>query len=102
MPENACPPSAASLASAEQRVREFLAQKQWRKARDEAKALVKKERERFLPLLLRANIGLAKEMQAKGQISEAQQVLSYLAGIATVEQLRAAELELSSGDDVGN
>jgi tetratricopeptide (TPR) repeat protein len=86
-----CGPSAVA---AEQRAREFLAQNQWRKARDELKPLTKLDRARFLPLLIRANIGLSREMMAKGQVAEAQQVLSYLAGIATTEQLRAAEQEV--------
>ena len=85
----------ASVVAAEQRAREFLAGQKWRKARDELKPLVKADRDRFLPLLIQANLGLAREMMAKGQSSEAQQVLSYLATIAPAEQLRAVELELS-------
>src|SRR5687768_9642812 len=85
-----------SVVAAEQRARDFLAQKQWRKARDELKPLVKADRPRFLHLLIKANIGLSREMTAKGQVAEAQQVLSYLAGIATSEQMRAAELELTT------
>jgi tetratricopeptide (TPR) repeat protein len=87
---------APSVVAAEQRAREFLAQKQWRKARDELKPLTKMDRPRFLPLLIKANIGLSREMMAKGQVAEAQQVLSYLASIATSDQLRAVELEMTS------
>ena len=84
-----------AVIAAEQRARESLPQNQWRKAREELKPLTKMDRPRFLPLLIKANIGLSREMMAKGQVSEAQQVLSYLAGIATTEQLRTAEQELS-------
>jgi tetratricopeptide (TPR) repeat protein len=87
---------APSVVAGEQRAREFLAQKQWRKARDELKPLTKIDRPRFLPLLIKANIGLSREMMAKGQVAEAQQVLSYLATIATSDQLRAVDLEMTS------
>lgn len=89
---------APSTIAAEQRAREFLARGQWRKARDELKPLTKIDRPRFLPLLIKANIGLSREMMARGQVEEAQQVLSYLAGIATADQMRMAELELGGAD----
>ncbi len=84
-----------SVVAAEQRAREFLAQEKWRKARDELKPLVKADRGRYLPLIIQANLGLARQMMAKGLVSEAQQVLSYLATIAPAGQLRAVELELA-------
>ena len=87
---------APDLITAEQRARELLAQRQWRPARDELKKLTKLDRPRFLPLLIRANIGLSREMTAKGQVAEAQQVLSYLAGIASIDELRAAEQDLTA------
>jgi tetratricopeptide (TPR) repeat protein len=88
------------VVAAEQRAREFLAQGKWRKARDEIKPLVKTDRARYLPLLIEANVGLAREMVAKGQVTEARQVLAYLATIAPAEQLRTVELEIAghSGD----
>ena len=101
----ATPPSSTSHAlppavvAAEQRAREFLAQAKWRKARDELKPLVKSDGPRYLPLLIQANIGLAREMMAKGQVSEAQQVLSYLATLAPSDQLRTLELELAGKSD---
>ena len=99
----ALPPASlpASVVAAEQRAREFLAAQKWRKARDELKPLVKADRDRFLPLLVQANIGLAREMMSKGQVSEAQQVLSYLATIAPAEQLRSVELELAGQSGAG-
>ena len=92
---NPQPSLSPSAVAAEQRAREFLAQGKWRKARDELKPLVKSDRARHLPLLIEANLGLAREMLSKGQVSEAQQVVAYLATIAPAEQLRAIELELA-------
>jgi tetratricopeptide (TPR) repeat protein len=95
-PPSTVPPSSlpAAVVAAEQRAREFLAAQKWRKARDELKPLAKTDRDRFLPLLIQANLGLAREMMSKGQVTEAQQVLNYLATIAPGDQLRAVELEL--------
>jgi thioredoxin-like negative regulator of GroEL len=82
--------------AAEQRARQFLAQSKWRKARDELKPLVKLDRERYLPLLIDANVGLARDMIARGQVSEAQQVLAYLATIAPADRLRGLEVEMAA------
>lgn len=87
-------PSPISTLDFESKVRALLAQEKWRQARDELKTLVKSDRPRFLPLLVEANIGLARKMIAGGQISEARQVLSYLATIAPPEQYRGLELEI--------
>ena len=82
--------------AAERRAREFLTQGKWRKARDEVKPLVRAFRAQFLPLLIEANVGLAREMAGKGQLAEARQVMAYLATIAPPEQIRALELETSA------
>jgi len=66
----------------------------WRKAREEIKPLVKLDRARFLPLLIEANMGLAREMVSKGHIPEARQVLAYLATIAPREQLVGLEVDI--------
>ena len=87
--------SAPSAHPAEPRVRTLLAEEKWRQARDELKALIKADRAHFLPLLIQANIGLARKMLAGGQAAEARQVLSYLATIAPPSELRALELELA-------
>jgi tetratricopeptide (TPR) repeat protein len=89
----ALPPS---VAAAERRAREYLAQGKWRKARDEVKPLVKGFRAHFLPVLIEANVGLAREMAAKGQVAEARQVMAYLATVAPAEQIRALEIEIAS------
>ena len=84
--------SSASLPSAtvavdpqEQRARSFFAAGKFRKAREEFKLLCKRDRPRYLPLLIEANLGLVEEMLAKGQNSEAQQVIAYLKTIAPAE-----------------
>ena len=88
-----------SLVAAEQRTREYLAQSKWRKAREQVKPLVKLDRARFLPLLIAANMGLARELVAKGQVAEAQQVLAYLTTITPREQLVGLEVEILSRSD---
>jgi tetratricopeptide (TPR) repeat protein len=88
-----------SIVAAEQRTREFMAQSKWRKAREEVKPLVKLDRARFLPLLIEANMGLAREMVSKGHIPEARQVLAYLATIAPREQLIGLEVDILGRSD---
>jgi hypothetical protein len=68
-----------------------LDQGKWRKARDGAKELWKKDKGRYGALLIAANVGLAEELIAKGLLSEATQVIDYLKNIAppeTVAQLK--------------
>ena len=43
----------------------WMREGRWRKARDAAKELVKRERERYIPLLIEANVGLTREMFGK-------------------------------------
>jgi tetratricopeptide (TPR) repeat protein len=83
----------------EKRAREFLAAGRFRKAREELKLLCKIDRAKYLPLLIQANQGLAKEMLSKGMVSEAQQVLAYLKTIASPAELRALELQMASKSD---
>jgi len=64
---------------------EFLRNGKFRKARDAFKSLNKSQPVRALPLLIDANLGLANEMMAKGQVSEANQVLAYLKTIAPAD-----------------
>lgn len=82
-----------SASQLEQRARQFLASGKFRKAREDLKLLCKQDRARYLPLLVQANIGLAREMLAKGMTSEAQQVLAYLKTIASAADLTLLELE---------
>lgn len=88
------------LPEEERRIREFLLQARWRKARDEAKPLAKLDRARYLPLLIEANAGLVREMLKKKQNSEARQVVAYLKTIAPKEvwQPLEAEIAIASND----
>ena len=79
MPETPVTPAQLAL---EQSGLEFLRNGKFRKARDAFKSLNKLQPSRALPLLIEANLGLANEMMAKGQVSEANQVLAYLKTIA--------------------
>lgn len=83
------------VGSAEARARKYLAEGRWRKARDEIKSILKYNPALYKPLLIEANIGLARQMLMKGQVSEAKEVLGYLRSIASPEQLCALELEFS-------
>lgn len=64
-----------------------LAAGRFRKARDLYKELCKRDRQKHLPRLIEANRSLADQMLARGQVSEAQQVLAYLASIAPAGEL---------------
>ncbi|MEI7924470.1 MAG: hypothetical protein WCJ40_21390, partial [Planctomycetota bacterium] len=92
-PDNKNTPSAMS--SQERVARDLLASGRFRKARDEFKVLCKADRQKYLPLLVEANVGLAREMLGKNMVEEARQVLVYLKTIARPEQLRVLELELN-------
>lgn len=72
------PVATDALSAREQRARAWLAEGKFRKARDEFKELCKIDRARFLPLLVDANLGLAREMTAKGMVREAEQVIAYV------------------------
>jgi tetratricopeptide (TPR) repeat protein len=80
----------------EARARDFLAQGRYRKARDDFKMLCRSDRAKYLPLLVQANVGLAREMLAKGLVSEAEQVVAYLKTIAPAAELHGLELELAN------
>ena len=77
----------------EREARACLESGKFRKARDFAKRLCKADRAQFLPLLVKANVGLAQEMLGKGLVSEAQQVIAYL---KTIDPASALELEAAA------
>jgi hypothetical protein len=68
-----------------------LRQGKWRRARDLAKELCKQDKARYLPLLIAANEGLARELLSRGQTSEAAQVVAYLKTIAPPEVVAALQ-----------
>ena len=59
----------------------------WRKARDAAKELCKKDRGRYLVLLIRANVGLVRDMLGKGLVKDAETVMTYLATFAPADTM---------------
>lgn len=77
-------------------VLELMRLERWRKARDAAKDLCKKDRGRYLQLLIDANVGLVREMLSKGLLKEAATVIDYLATIASAEQVAALRMEVAS------
>jgi tetratricopeptide (TPR) repeat protein len=83
-------------AELEARARADLAAGRWRQARDAFKLLCKLERSTFQPLLVEANVGLARAMLAKGLISDARQVLTYLRTIALPTDVAALEREIAA------
>ncbi|MEO0017074.1 MAG: hypothetical protein RLZZ522_357 [Verrucomicrobiota bacterium] len=68
----------------------------WRKARDAAKELCKKDRGRYLVLLIRANVGLVREMLGKGLVKEAETVVSYLATFAPADTMALLRAEMAA------
>ncbi|MFA7344153.1 MAG: hypothetical protein WC003_07600 [Terrimicrobiaceae bacterium] len=68
----------------------------WRNARDLAKDLCKKDRVRYLPLLVEANAGLAHDLASRGLLSDARTVVDHLKTIAPPERVASLEAFLSS------
>jgi hypothetical protein len=77
------------------RAMESLSAGKWRKARDQAKELCKKDRSRYLPLLIEANVGLARDMIARKLLSDAKSVVDYLKTIAPPAVVGPIEAALS-------
>lgn len=71
----------------------------WRKARDTAKELYKKDRTKYLPLLVAANTGLAQEMLDRGLVKDAETVIAYLKTIAPTATVEALESRMRQGKD---
>jgi tetratricopeptide (TPR) repeat protein len=68
----------------------------WRKARDAAKDLCKRDRGRYLALLIEANIGLVRELLGKGLAKDATTVVAYLDTIAPPAVVAALRIELAT------
>ncbi len=78
------------------KVLHFMAAGLWRKARDAAKELCKKDRVRYLVLLIRANVGLVREMLGKGLVKEAETVVAYLATFAPADTMALLRVEMAT------
>ncbi len=74
----------------------FIQADRWRKARDAAKELCKRDRARYLDLLIQANVGLAREMLGKGLIKEAETVATHLASFAPPETVALLRQEMAT------
>ena len=68
----------------------------WRKARDAAKELCKKDRGRYLVLLIRANVGLVRDMLGKGLVKDAETVMTYLATFAPADTMAMLRAEMAA------
>jgi hypothetical protein len=73
----------------------LMAEGRWRKARDAAKDLCKRDRARYLVLLIEANVGLARDMAARGLAKDAATVVAYLETIASPAVVAALREELA-------
>ena len=68
----------------------------WRKARDAAKTLCRKDRGRYLDLLIGANAGLVREMLGKGLVKDAETVVAYLETFAPAETVAMLRAEMAA------
>ena len=78
------------------KVLQLMAGGLWRKARDAAKELCRKDRGRYLVLLIRANVGLVREMLGKGLVKEAETVVAYLATFAPADTMALLRAEMAA------
>lgn len=74
----------------------LLGKGKWRQARDEAKLLCKKDRNKYLPLLVFANIGLFRDLLSRSLSSDAQSVLDNLKTLCPKEVVERLTCEIIS------
>ncbi len=77
-------------------VLDWMRDGRWRKARDAAKDLWKRDRARYLPLLVESNVGLVREMLGKGLVKEAGTVVDYLQTLASAAQIATLRAEMAA------
>lgn len=77
-------------------VLEWMRDGRWRKARDAAKDLCKRDRAKYLPLLVESNVGLVREMLGKGLVKEAGTVVDYLQTLAPAELIATLRAEMAA------
>ncbi len=82
-------PAAASIL-------DWMRDGRWRKARDAAKDLWKRDRARYLPLLVESNVGLVREMLGKGLVKEAGTVVDYLQTLAPAALIVTLRAEMAA------
>ncbi|PAZ00462.1 MAG: hypothetical protein CAK90_05365 [Spartobacteria bacterium AMD-G4] len=74
----------------------LLGKGKWRQARDEAKLLCKKDRNKYLTLLAAANIGLFRDLLSKNLSTDAKTVLENLRTLCPREVVEGLEREMAS------
>lgn len=74
----------------------LIGKAKWRQARDEAKLLCKKDRNKYLPLLVAANIGLFRDLLSRSLASDAKTVLDHLKTLCPKEVIEGLEREMAS------
>ena len=77
-------------------VLDWMRDGRWRKARDAAKDLCKRDRTRYLPLLVESNVGLVREMLGKGLVKEAGTVVDYLQTLAPAGLIATLRAEIAA------
>lgn len=87
----------ADAAAVEQQIRVWLKEERWRKARDAAKDRLMSDPQRFQPLLIDANVGLALAMIREGQPENARMVIDYLRRMAPPSTIQSLERALLAG-----
>ena len=73
----------------------LLGKCKWRQARDEAKLLCKKDRNKYLTLLAAANIGLFRDLLSKNLSTDAKTVLENLRTLCPREVVEGLEREMA-------
>ncbi|MFM8717484.1 MAG: hypothetical protein ACKOF3_12005, partial [Spartobacteria bacterium] len=74
----------------------LLGKGKWRQARDEAKVLCKKDRNKYLPLLVAANTGLFRDLLSRNLSTDAKTVLENLKTLCPKEVIERLEREMVS------
>ena len=74
----------------------LLGKCKWRQARDEAKLLCKKDRNKYLTLLAAANIGLFRDLLSRNLSTDAKTVLENLRTLCPREVVEGLEREMAS------
>ena len=95
-------PNRLDMGVLEEKARSDMAQENFRRAKESLKELCKRDKEKFLPLLIECYNGLARQMIEKGQTSEAKTVLDQIrqltGGEGGIDPRADVFMALASGD----
>jgi tetratricopeptide (TPR) repeat protein len=95
-PESPDPLTAFESDAPAQAVVALLGKGKWRQARDEAKVLCKKDRNKYLPLLVAANTGLFRDLLSRNLSTDAKTVLENLKTLCPKEFVERLERDMVS------